>query len=156
MPRLDWKGMSRHQKIIIETDGASRGNPGLAGAGIIIKDAAGNRLRQIAEFLGSMTNNQAEYRALIIGLEAAAELKPESVLVRMDSELVVRQMNGQYKVRHPEILPLFLQAQELVGALGDVSIVHVRRERNPGADAVANMAIDGRMTRGRGAAQDEP
>lgn len=147
--------MPHPRKLIIETDGASRGNPGLAGAGVIIKDEAGNRIRQIAEFLGSMSNNQAEYRALIIGLQAAAEYEPQSVTVRMDSELVVRQMNGVYKVRHPEMVPLYLKASELVDALPEVKIVHVPREKNPGADRVANLAIDGRMTRGRGAAPDE-
>jgi ribonuclease HI len=146
--------MPRIKKLIIETDGASRGNPGLAGAGVIIKDEAEHRIRHIAEFLGSMTNNQAEYRALIIGLKAAAEYNPESVTVRMDSELVVRQMNGVYKVKHPSMLPLYLEAIELMKALPDVEIVHVPRERNPGADQVANLAIDGRMTRGRGAAPD--
>jgi ribonuclease HI len=147
--------MPHLRNLIIETDGAARGNPGLAGAGVIIKDEDGNRVRQIAEFLGSMTNNQAEYRALIIGLQAAAEYQPESVTVRMDSELVVRQMNGVYKVRHPGMLPLYLQASELADSLPNVSIVHVPREQNPGADRVANLAIDGRMTRGRGAAPDE-
>jgi ribonuclease HI len=146
--------MARPTALIIETDGASRGNPGLAGAGVIIKDGQGNRIRQIAEFLGSMTNNQAEYRALIIGLKAAAEMAPEQVTVRMDSELVVRQMNGQYKVRNPSIVPLYLQAVEAATVLRQVTIEHVPREENPGADQVANLAIDGRMTRGRGAAPE--
>jgi ribonuclease HI len=146
--------MTQPRDLIIETDGASRGNPGLAGAGVIIKDRRGHQLKHIAEFLGSMTNNQAEYRALIIGLEAAAEYEPERVTVRMDSELAVKQMNGLYKVRHPEILPLFLRASELAQALPDVTFVHVPREENPGADRVANLAIDGRMSQGRGAGPD--
>jgi ribonuclease HI len=146
--------MTRLRELIVETDGASRGNPGLAGAGVIIKDEQGHRLKHIAEFLGSMTNNQAEYRALIIGLQAAAEYQPERVTVRMDSELAVRQMNGQYKVRHPEILPLYVRASELAQSLPDVTFVHVPREKNPGADRVANLAIDGRMSQGRGAGPD--
>jgi ribonuclease HI len=146
--------MAAPRSLIIETDGASRGNPGLAGAGIIIKDGQGNRIKQIAEFLGSMTNNQAEYHALIIGLKAAAEYAPEQVTVRMDSELVVRQMNGQYRVRNPDMIPLYTRAVEAAQALQNVTIEHVPRERNSGADDVANLAIDGRMTRGRGAAPD--
>lgn len=138
-------------RFIVETDGASRGNPGLAGAGVVIRDNDGNRVRQIAEFLGSMTNNQAEYRALIIGLEAVSALEPESVTVRLDSELVVKQMNGEYRVRNPEILPLFARAAELAANLPELTIVHVPRRQNFSADKVANLAIDGRMTRGRGA-----
>jgi ribonuclease HI len=143
--------MQLPRRLIIETDGAARGNPGLAGAGVIIKDDRGHRVESIKEFLGVLTNNQAEYRALIAGLEAAARYQPETVTVRMDSELVVKQMNGQYKVRHPEIVPLFLRATEAASALGTVTFVHVPRERNPGADQLANMAIDSRMIRGRGA-----
>jgi ribonuclease HI len=146
--------MARLEALIIETDGASRGNPGLSGAGVIIKDGQGNRIKHIAEFLGSMTNNQAEYHALIIGLKAAAEYQPERVTVRMDSELVVRQMNGQYRVKNPSMIPLYTQAVEAAQALTNVTIEHVPREKNPGADNVANLAIDGRMTRGRGAAPD--
>ena len=146
--------MTHSGALIVETDGASRGNPGLAGAGVIIRDGRGRQLTHIAEFLGSMTNNQAEYRALIIGLEAAARYRPERVTVRMDSELAVKQMSGQYKVRHPEILPLYLKASELAQSLPNVTFVHVPREKNPGADRVANLAIDGRMTRGRGAGPD--
>ncbi|GAC1320495.1 MAG: hypothetical protein NVS2B16_21700 [Chloroflexota bacterium] len=144
--------MSRSQKLIVETDGASRGNPGLAGAGVIIKDEHGHVVETIGKFLGVTTNNQAEYHALIAGLEAAARHHPEAVTVRMDSELVVKQMNGQYRVRHPEILPLYSRAAELAGALPAVSFVHVVREKNPGADRVANVAID---SRGRRVALDE-
>lgn len=143
--------MTSSRKLIVETDGASRGNPGLAGAGIIIKDERGHRIESIHEFLGVATNNQAEYRALIEGLRAVARHHPDNVTVRMDSELVVKQMTGQYRVRHPEILPLYSQAMELVSSLPAVSFVHIPRERNPGADKLANMAIDSRMIKGRGA-----
>lgn len=143
--------MTSPRRLIVETDGASRGNPGLAGAGVIIKDEQGHRIESLTEFLGVATNNQAEYRALIAGLQAVARHNPESVTVRMDSELVVRQMSGQYRVRHPEILPLYSRAMELVSALPAVTFVHIPRERNPGADKLANMAVDSRMTKGRGA-----
>lgn len=142
--------MPAPRRLIVETDGASRGNPGLAGAGIIITDEAGHRLETIGKFLGVTTNNQAEYRALIEGLQAVARHNPESVTVRMDSELVVKQMNGVYRVRHPEIVPLYQQAVEAVMSLPKVTIVHVPREKNPGADQLANSAIDSRMIKGRG------
>jgi len=92
------------RKLIVETDGACRGNPGLAGAGVIIKDENGAKIETIGTFLGVTTNNQAEYRALIEGLEAVARHQPSAVTVRMDSELLVRQMTGVYKVRNPGIL----------------------------------------------------
>lgn len=143
--------MTTSRRLILETDGASRGNPGLAGAGVIILDEKGHRVESLTQFLGVATNNQAEYRALIEGLRAVARHRPAAVTVRMDSELVVKQMNGQYRVKHPEILPLYSQAMEAVAALPEVRFEHVPRERNPGADRLANMAIDSRMTRGRGA-----
>jgi ribonuclease HI len=142
------------KKLIVETDGAARGNPGLAGAGIIIKDERGRRVETIGKFLGVTTNNQAEYRALIEGLLAVLRHNPESVTVRMDSELVVKQMNGQYRVRHPEILALYLEAVEAAQALPEVHFELVPRESNPGADRVANIAIDSRMIKGRGPDND--
>lgn len=146
--------MTASRALIVETDGASRGNPGLAGAGIIIRDGQGHAIETRHEFLGVATNNEAEYRALIEGLKAVARHNPASVTVRMDSELVVKQMNGQYRVRHPDLLPLYSKAADLVSALPAVTFVHVRRERNPGADKLANMAIDSRMVKGRGAPSD--
>ncbi|HZS93190.1 MAG TPA: ribonuclease HI family protein [Chloroflexota bacterium] len=137
----------RHQKLILETDGASRGNPGLAGAGVVIRDENGRRLETIGKFLGVTTNNQAEYQALIAGLEAVGHHNPEAVEVHSDSELLVKQMNGQYRVRNPAILPLYARAMELTVALGDVTYTYVPRERNSGADALANVAIDSRGRR---------
>lgn len=139
--------MSRTKRLIVETDGAARGNPGLAGAGVIIKDELGKNVETIGRFLGVSTNNQAEYQALIIGLEAVTHHHPDSVTVRMDSELVVKQMNGQYRVRHPEIVPLYTRAAELASQLPNLRIEHVPREKNPGADRVANVAIDSRGRR---------
>lgn len=137
--------------LIVETDGAARGNPGLAGVGVIIKDGSGHTLETIGKFLGVTTNNQAEYQALIAGLEAAAHHQPELVTVRMDSELLVKQMNGDYRVRHPDLLPLYARAVDLALTFPQVRFEHVPREQNPGADRVANMAID---TRGRRLASD--
>jgi ribonuclease HI len=142
--------MSTPKKLIVETDGAARGNPGLAGAGVIIKDDHGRRIETIGKFLGRATNNQAEYQALIAGLEAAKRHEPETVTVVMDSELVVKQMNGEYRVRHPDLIPLYAAAIELAAELPSVTFVHVPRERNPGADRVANIAIDSRGRRTAG------
>jgi ribonuclease HI len=143
--------MTKSRRLLLETDGAARGNPGLAGAGVIIKDESGKTLETIGKFLGIATNNQAEYRALIAGLEAVRRYAPESVTVHSDSELMVKQLNGQYRVRHPEIIPLYQQAVELATTFPRFSIVHVPREKNPGADRVANVAID---SRGRRVAMD--
>jgi len=139
--------MARAHSFVIETDGASRGNPGLAGAGIVIKDDQGRTVDTIGKFLGVMTNNQAEYHALIAGLEAIASHKPEAVTVRMDSELIVKQMRGQYRVKHPDLLPLYSRVVELVSVLPAVTFEHVVRERNSRADRVANVAIDSRGRR---------
>lgn len=143
--------MSKAKRLLVETDGAARGNPGLAGAGVIIKDETGKTLETIGKFLGVSTNNQAEYQALITGLEAVQRYQPESVTVRSDSEFMVKQINGQYRVRHPEIIPLYQQAIELATSFPNFTIVHVPREQNPGADRVANVAID---SRGRRVAMD--
>lgn len=137
----------RHQKLILETDGASRGNPGLAGAGVVIRDEHGRRLETIGKFLGVTTNNQAEYQALITGLEAVEHHNPEAIEVHSDSELMVKQMNGQYRVRNPAILPLYARAMELTVALGNVTYTYVPREQNSGADTLANVAIDSRGRR---------
>ncbi|MGH2443691.1 MAG: ribonuclease HI family protein [Chloroflexota bacterium] len=143
--------MSENRRLILETDGASRGNPGLSGAGVIIRDEQGHKIESLHEFLGVGTNNQAEYRALILGLKAASRHLPVSLQVRSDSELLVKQMTGVYRVRHPEIVPLYLQAREATDALPEVTYVHVMRERNREADMLANAAIDTRMVPGRAA-----
>jgi ribonuclease HI/S-formylglutathione hydrolase FrmB len=142
------------RRLILETDGASRGNPGLAGAGIVIKNAKGAKVETIHKFLGVTTNNQAEYKALIEGLRAAAKHQPDELLVRMDSELLVRQMNGEYRVKHPELLPLYLEAVEAAAQFPEVTFEQVARERNATADKLSNLAIDTRMVRGRGALEN--
>ncbi|MBI4238508.1 MAG: ribonuclease HI family protein [Deltaproteobacteria bacterium] len=126
------------------TDGAARGNPGPAGIGVVIRDGTGTIVAEIAEYLGETTNNQAEYRALLRGLEQAVALGAEGVQVRADSELMVRQMLGQYKVKHPELRPLYEQARQLVAKVAQFAIQHIPREQNHEADALANRAIDDR------------
>ncbi|MEE9200758.1 MAG: ribonuclease HI family protein [Candidatus Brocadiales bacterium] len=130
-------------RVLIYTDGASRGNPGRAGIGVVIYDGEHNVLDEIAEYIGEATNNVAEYRALIRGLERALEYPPVKVEVFCDSELVVKQMNGQYKVKAPSILPLHREARKLIGRLPEWRLQYIPREENIQADALANKAIDG-------------
>jgi ribonuclease HI len=130
------------QRLILRTDGGSRGNPGPAGAGVVIENTAGKVLAQGRKFLGRITNNQAEYHALILGLQAVARYQPVSVQVFLDSDLVVRQMNGSYKVKHAGLLPLYQQARQLADALPEVVFTHVPRSQNHRADALANEAMD--------------
>jgi ribonuclease HI len=124
------------------TDGAARGNPGPAGAGVVIEDDQGMRLAGCHRWLGDKrTNNEAEYLALIDGLKAVSDWKPDRLEVFMDSRLVVEQLRGVYRVRETRLKPLYDEAKRLLGAFEN-EIKHVERERNKGADALANMAID--------------
>ncbi len=124
------------------TDGASRGNPGDAGAGIVIEDDQGMRLRGLHRWLGKKTNNEAEYLALIDGLKAVEAWKPDRLEVYLDSKLVVEQMSGQFKIKKPELQELAKEAHSLLGHFPKVEFKHVEREKNRGADALANRAID--------------
>lgn len=128
--------------LVLEADGGSRGNPGPAGAGAVLRSPSGEIIREMKQYLGRATNNVAEYQGLIMGLAAAAEYKPARVLVRLDSELLVRQLNGQYKVKSLHLKPLYQQALALLQKLGQVEIIHVPRARNALADALANQAMD--------------
>ncbi len=130
------------QRLILRTDGGSRGNPGLAGAGVIIENEAGKLLAQGRKFLGRMTNNQAEYHALILGLQAVARYQPASVQAFLDSELVVHQMNQRYQVKDAGLLPLYQQARKLAAMLPEIHFAHVPRGQNQRADALANAAMD--------------
>jgi len=124
------------------TDGAARGNPGPAGLGMVLEDDQGLRLWGGHSYAGTATNNKAEYLALICGLRKAAEWRPERLEVYMDSKLVVEQVSGRYKVRNPDLQPLHRQAVDLLRQFPRVTVGHVPRERNRGADALANRAID--------------
>jgi ribonuclease HI len=130
------------QRLILRTDGGSRGNPGPAGAGVVIESEEGKLLAQGHKFLGRMTNNQAEYRALILGLQAVARYQPAAVQVFLDSELVVHQMNGRYQVKDTGLLPLYQEAKQLADALPVIHFAHVPRSQNWRADALANEAMD--------------
>jgi ribonuclease H / adenosylcobalamin/alpha-ribazole phosphatase len=130
-------------RVIVEADGGSRGNPGPAGYGAVVRDpTTGETLAERAEAIGRATNNVAEYRGLIAGLEAAAEMSPSAVDVRLDSKLIVEQMSGRWKVKHADLQPLARRAAELVRSLPKVTFTWVPRERNTHADRLANEAMD--------------
>ncbi|MHB8572026.1 MAG: ribonuclease HI family protein [Candidatus Dormibacteria bacterium] len=135
--------------MVLNTDGGSRGNPGPAGIGFVIYDDQGREIDNGSEHIGNATNNQAEYRALIRGLGRALELRPGSLEVRMDSELVVRQMRGDYRVKHADLKPLFVEAIGLLRRPGSprVTFRHVPREENQRADELYNLALDAALNR---------
>ena len=127
--------------IKIYTDGAARGNPGPAGIGIVmIKDE--EVLQEISDYIGEATNNVAEYMALIRGLEEAIDMDIKRIDVFADSELMVKQMKGEYRVKNQGLIPLAIQAQSLIKQLTHFSITHIRREQNKLADQLANLGID--------------
>jgi probable phosphoglycerate mutase len=132
------------RKLIIQADGGSRGNPGTAGYGAVVLDAVtGEVLAEVNEAIGHATNNVAEYSGLVAGLRAAGKLAPGAPAeVRMDSKLVVEQMSGRWKIKHPDLRPLAAQASQAAGALGRVTYTWVPRERNTHADRLANEAMD--------------
>ncbi|WP_284747512.1 bifunctional RNase H/acid phosphatase [Amycolatopsis sp. RTGN1] len=129
--------------VIVEADGGSRGNPGPAGYGAVVKDAATDEvLAERKESLGVVTNNVAEYNGLIAGLTAAAELGASTVDVRMDSKLVVEQMSGRWKIKHPDMQPLAERAKELAAGFSRVKYDWIPRAENSHADRLANEAMD--------------
>ena len=129
-------------KVVIYTDGAARGNPGPAAIGVVIKDESGATIATISLRLGVTTNNQAEYYAIIAGLEKAVSMGVKNVSVKSDSELVVEQLNGRYKVKNAALRPLYLKVVELTGALDSFAISYIPRAQNAAADALANKALD--------------
>ena len=133
---------SARPHLVAHVDGGARGNPGPAGYGVVIRDASGGKLAELSEYLGIQTNNYAEYRGLIAALEYALTHNHDALRVLADSELMVRQMKGLYKVRSPGLRPLFERAQELIRRLKWFEIEHVRREQNRDADRLANKAMD--------------
>jgi len=123
-------------------DGASRGNPGEAGCGAVIYDEQGEILTELTSYLGSSTNNVAEYQGLLMGLEGVLKLGGRKLQIRSDSELLVRQLNGVYRVKDEKLKVLYRKALDLLGRLEAYRIIHVRREYNKLADRLANLAID--------------
>ncbi len=131
----------------IHADGGARGNPGPAGSGAVVRDELGNIVAAVSEYLGVRTNNYAEYEAVILGLQkvhelAQGKLADTAVMVKMDSELVVKQMNGIYKIKHPDMQTQAARVKELAAPFGLISFAHVPRAQNSDADALANQAMD--------------
>src|SRR5277367_1766494 len=133
--------------IVAYCDGGSRGNPGPSGFGVYIQDSAGRALAELSEYLGARTNNFAEYSALLAALEFAITNGHRSLRVVSDSELMVKQMKGQYRVNSPELRPLYDEAKRRVSRLEHFQIQHVLREKNRHADRLANLAMDRGMGR---------
>ncbi len=129
-------------RYILHTDGASRGNPGPAACGVVLTDAHGKVIYKIGRTLGEMTNNEAEYRALLAGLDIALAYHAADLEIRLDSELLVAQLNGDYKIRAANLKPLYQQAKKKLGRLPHVRVVHVPRAENALADSLANQALD--------------
>ena len=129
-------------KLVVYADGAARGNPGPAGAGAALFGEKGELVAELARPLGRATNNVAEYTALILGLEEAKRRGASAVDVRMDSLLVVQQMRGLWRIKHPGLLPLALRAGALLASFPEREIKHIPREENVAADLLSNRAID--------------
>jgi ribonuclease HI len=130
------------ETLILEFDGGSRGNPGPAGVGVVVRSENGTALVTLGQFIGRATNNVAEYRALILAMEKAKELGAKNVIIRGDSELIVKQMRGEYRVRNADLKELHDQAQALLYEFDDSQIEHNLRHKNKLADKLANLAMD--------------
>ncbi len=128
--------------IVVNTDGGSRGNPGESGIGVAIFDKDSNLINEACDYLGVATNNIAEYRAMILGIKLSMEYNAKAILFKSDSELIVKQIKGEYRVKNPQLKLLFNEAKELLKKLPNWKIMHVRREENIEADLLANKGID--------------
>jgi len=136
------------RRLLIHTDGAARGNPGPAGLGAVLRDAAnGEVVAELARFLGTRTNNYAEWTAVEAALEEALRLGATEVDLRMDSELVARQISGRYRVKHADLKPIHARVMAMLGRLRGYSVGHIPRELNRDADRLSNVAIDERRER---------
>lgn len=134
----------KDEVLTLEFDGGSRGNPGPAGIGCVVRAADGTPLLTLGRYIGKATNNVAEYNALITVMTEAKRLGAKRVKVRGDSELVVRQMKGEYRVKHPDLIPLYREAKELFDSFDQASIEHNYRHKNELADRLGNLAMDRR------------
>jgi len=130
--------------LVAYADGGSRGNPGKAAAAAIIFDSEGAELLRRARLLGKATNNVAEYEGVLLALGLCRELGARAVTLRLDSELVVRQVDGSYKVKHPELQKLHTRVRELIGEFDTVEVEHVPRAKNHDTDKLVNLALDGK------------
>ncbi len=128
--------------MFLNTDGGARGNPGPAAAGCVIADENNNIVECFGKYLGVATNNEAEYNAVIVGLERLVEMGVKEVMVRMDSELAVKQLNGLYKVKNDRLLGLYSKVKYLSERFNRIHFTHVRREYNKDADLIVNKTLD--------------
>ena len=131
-----------NNKLIIHTDGGARGNPGPAGIGVVIANEQGEVLKTISKYIGETTNNQAEYQAVVAAIETAVKLKAEEAIFYLDSELVVKQLNHEYKVKNKDLQPWFVKIYNQSLKFKKISFNHVRRDHNKAADHLANLAMD--------------
>lgn len=136
-------------EFTLYADGGARGNPGPAGAGAVVFDSVGKRVLEVSDYLGNATNNVAEYEAVLRGLVKLKDMYPEGhfghmpVEIRMDSKLVIEQLKGNYKVKHPNLIPRYLEVKNLIARhFPNMTYTHIPRERNKDADALANLAMD--------------
>ncbi len=132
----------KYEKLKLYTDGGARGNPGPSGIGAVILDEKGNVVAEISEYIGKATNNQAEYKALIAGLIKAKDLGALELEVFLDSELVVKQLNREYRVKDKDLAPLFVQVYNISLGFKKIVFKHIRREKNELADKLVNQALD--------------
>ncbi len=136
------------EKIIAYTDGGSRGNPGPAAIGVQIVDTSGKVLKEVADFLGNATNNFAEYQAVMVALDTMKQLYGRQTIemtfeLRMDSELVKKQLNGEYQIKEPGLVPLFIEIHnQRVSSFPNLTFTHIAREENTAADRLVNEALD--------------
>ena len=144
--------MSEDRRFVVYADGAARGNPGPAGAGAVLLDERGNVVAELSRGLGRATNNVAEYNGLILGLEEARRRGATAVDVRLDSKLVVEQMRGVWRIRHPGLKGLALRAGALLASFPEHRIRHVPRAENAHADSLANRGVDESNGQAKGAA----
>lgn len=142
MSDTDVENITKNDELIIYADGGSRGNPGPSASGFVIKDSDEHLIFEGGMYLGVTTNNQAEYHAVRLALEKAKELGGKTLMVRLDSLLVVNQLNGIYRVKNRDLWPIHAKIKELVTDFGRVSFTHVRREFNREADAMVNKILD--------------
>lgn len=132
----------KNKKIFLYIDGASRGNPGPAGIGVLILDGTRKRIKEFYKYIGETTNNIAEYNALICGLEEAVKLNADEITINLDSELVAKQLSGEYRVKDVSIKPLFEKALGILKGFAEFKINHIDRSQNKAADKLANKAIN--------------
>lgn len=133
-----------YMKLTIYTDGGARGNPGPGGIGAVAKDENGKIVFEISEYIGTATNNQAEYKAVVAAIKKAHDLKAEELDFYLDSELVVKQLNREYRVKNADLAPLFVQIYNVIMKFKKVTFRHVPREMNQEADKLVNKALDER------------